>query len=84
MIVRMWEVMAHPEGFDDLLSWLCEVAVPELEGDLGHLTTEVFTSPDRRIVVIAKWRGDPRSLAEPPRHLVKSGPHHADFSPVDR
>lgn len=84
MIVRMWEVAAHPEAHQDLLSWICDVAVTELEADLGHMATEVFTSPDQRIVVVSRWRGQPRDLPAPPSYLVRSGPQRADFSPVDR
>ena len=28
VIVRMWEVRAHPEAFPELLSWVCEAALP--------------------------------------------------------
>ena len=28
VIVRMWEVRAHPEALSDLLSWICEAALP--------------------------------------------------------
>jgi hypothetical protein len=84
VIVRMWEVRAHPEGFADLLSWVCEAAVPEFEAHPLHLGTEVFSSTDDRIVVISKWRGTPVALAEPPGHLVARKPHAWDFTPVDR
>lgn len=79
----MWEVVAHPEGFADLLSWVCEVAVVELQGDLSLIDVQVYTSPEQRIVVITKWRANPRLLSDPPRHTVRAGPFFADFSPVD-
>ena len=31
MIARMWEVRALGSGFDELLSWVCDVALPQLE-----------------------------------------------------
>jgi hypothetical protein len=84
VIVRMWEVRAHPEAFDDLLSWVCEAALPRWETNPLHVSSEVFSSADHRIVVIAKWRGDPEALPEPPGHLVAREAHSWDFSPVDR
>ncbi len=84
MIVRMWEARAHPEGFADLLSWVCDGALPTLETDPSHVASEVFSSADHRIVVISKWRRDPRSLGNPPAHLVARDPHSWDFAPVDR
>ncbi|MQA25616.1 MAG: hypothetical protein GEU94_09100 [Micromonosporaceae bacterium] len=84
MIVRMWEARAHPECFPDLLSWVCESAVPKYEHDPAHISSEVFSSADYRIVVISKWRTIPPPLGAPPRHLVSREPHFWDFSPVDR
>lgn len=84
MIVRMWEARAYPEGFADLLSWVCEAAVPALEQAPGHLTTEVFSAADHRVVVISRWRGAPATMADPPGHLVPRAPHAWDFTPVDR
>ena len=84
MIARMWEVRAHPEGFDELLSWVCDFALPALEAKPLHVGSEVFASADHRIVVISKWRGDPESLSEPPGHLIARQPHSWDFTPVDR
>jgi hypothetical protein len=84
VIVRMWEVRAHPEGFDDLLSWVCDVAVPAVESDPLHVASEVFSAADQRIVVISRWRGVPRMLADPPGHLVARKAHSWDFAPVDR
>jgi hypothetical protein len=80
----MWETRAYPEGFADLLSWVCEAAVPQLERAPGHLTSEVFSAADQRIVVISRWRQDPTPMAEPPAHLVARDPHFWDFTPVDR
>jgi hypothetical protein len=84
VIVRMWEARAFPEGFAELLAWVCEAGVPELERAAGHLASEVFSAADRRIVVISRWRGEPTDLAEPPGHLVARDPHSWDFTPVDR
>lgn len=84
VIVRMWEARAYPEGFADLLSWVCEAAVPALEREPDHLESEVFSAADQRIVVISRWRGDPRPLGDPPGHLVARPPHAWDFTPVDR
>jgi hypothetical protein len=84
MIARMWEVRAHGSGFDELLSWVCEQAVPRLEVLPQHVSSEVFSSTDHRIVVISKWRSSPESLPAPPAHLVARSPHVWDFNPVDR
>ncbi|OLB66136.1 MAG: hypothetical protein AUI10_03645 [Actinobacteria bacterium 13_2_20CM_2_72_6] len=84
MIARMWEVRAYPEGFTDLLSWVCDVALPDIEANPLHMSSEVFTSTDHRIVVISKWRSGPAPLPEPPAHLVARSAHAWDFSPVDR
>ena len=80
----MWEVRAHPEGFDDLLSWVCEAAVPRYERNPAHINTEVFSSTDHRVVVISKWRTIPPPLGDPPHHLIAREPHFWDFTPVDR
>jgi hypothetical protein len=91
MIVRMWEARAHPEAFTDLLSWVCDAAVPALEAHPLHVASEVFASTDHRIVVISRWRkgpgwagGGPPRLPEPPGYLVARPPHSWDFTPVDR
>jgi hypothetical protein len=84
VIVRMWEVKAHPEALTDVLSWICDRAIPTLEVNPLHAGSEVFSSADGRIVVISRWRSDPRELAVPPRHLIAQAPHSWDFSPVDR
>nr|WP_205862588.1 hypothetical protein [Planosporangium thailandense] len=80
----MWEVRAQPERFGDLLAWVCDTALPRVEVSPMHVSSEVFSSTDHRIVVISKWRGEPESLPEPPEHLVARAPHSWDFSPVDR
>jgi hypothetical protein len=80
----MWEVRAYPEAMTDLLSWVCEAALPSVEVDPLHVSSEVFSSTDNRVVVIVKWRSNPRSLPDPPGHLVARSPHVWDFSPVDR
>lgn len=84
VIVRMWEARARPENFTELLSWVCETALPEIEVYPLHMSSEVFSSTDNRIVVISKWRGDPVPLAEPPAQLVARSPHSWDFAQVDR
>lgn len=84
MIVRMWEVRAWPSGFGELLSWVCDNAVPQLEVEPLHVSSEVFTSTDHRVVVISRWRSGPVPLPDPPGHLVARAPHTWDFSPVDR
>lgn len=84
MIVRMWEVVAHPEAHQDLLGWVCDAALPRVEHSYAYVSGEVFTSTDGRIVVLTRWRGEPEELPEPPRHLVQRAPHSWDFSPVDR
>jgi hypothetical protein len=84
MIVRMWEVRANPESFDELLSWVCERALPDVEAHPLHVSSEVFSSPDDRIVVISRWRGEALDLLEPPARLMARKPHSWDFAPVDR
>jgi hypothetical protein len=49
-----------------------------------HLSSEVFSSTDHRIVVISKWRSGAQPLPEPPEHLVARSPHEWDFTLVDR
>jgi hypothetical protein len=84
MIARMWEVRASAGGFDELLTWVCDVAVPRLEVLPQHVSSEVFSSTDKRIVVISKWRNSPESLPAPPSGLLARSPHVWDFTPVDR
>jgi hypothetical protein len=80
----MWEVRAHPERFTELLSWVCEVAVPEVEAHPLHVSTEVYSATDHRIVVISKWRSAPVPLPDPPGYMTARTPHAWDFTPVDR
>jgi hypothetical protein len=84
VIVRMWEVRAYPEAFDELLAWVCERAVPEVERHPSHVSSEVFSSTDHRVVVISRWLREPLTLPQPPGHLVRRSPHSWDFAPVDR
>ncbi|HET9516952.1 MAG TPA: hypothetical protein VFO77_04420 [Actinoplanes sp.] len=84
MIVRMWEVRAWASGFDELLTWVCEQALPKIEVLPTHAGSEVFTSTDNRIVVISRWRSSPVTLDAPPERLIARAPHVWDFSPVDR
>jgi hypothetical protein len=84
VIVRMWEVRADARTFTSLLNWVCDVAVPSVEHSPLHVSSEVFSSPDFRLVVITKWRSNPESFQDPPPHLITRAPHCWDFSPVDR
>jgi hypothetical protein len=85
VIVRMWEVRAHPEAFGELLSWVCEAMLPKVEVHPMHLSSEVYSSTDHRLVVLSKWRGStPEPFAEPPSHLVARKPQFWDFTEVDR
>lgn len=84
MIVRMWEARAEPYGFDELLTWVCDVAVPEFEHDPLHVSSEVYSSTDHRVVVVSKWRNTPRSMPEPPATLLARPAHSWDFTQVDR
>jgi hypothetical protein len=84
VIVRMWEAVAQPDRFAALLSWVCETAVPDIETHPLHISSEVYSSADYRIVVISKWHDAPRPLADAPAYLVTRPPHAWDFAPVDR
>jgi hypothetical protein len=84
MIARMWEVRALGGSFDELLTWVCDVAVPGLEVLPQHVSSEIFTSTDFRIVVMSKWRTSPEPMPEPPAGLVARTPHVWDFNAVDR
>ncbi|WP_422774602.1 hypothetical protein ACN28C_09900 [Plantactinospora sp. WMMC1484] len=84
MIVRMWEVRAERAGFADLLTWVCDTALPELEHNPLHISSEVFSSTDNRLVVISRWRANPVSLPDPPARMLARTPHVWDFTPVDR
>jgi hypothetical protein len=80
----MWEVRALGSGFGELLSWVCDQALPAIEVDPLHVSSEVFSSTDHRIVVISKWRSNPVALPAPPERLVARAPHIWEFTPVDR
>jgi hypothetical protein len=84
MIVRMWEVRALGSGFDDLLAWVCDRALPKVEVLPQHVSSEVYSSADHRIVVISKWRHSPVSLDAPPDRMIARAPHVWDFTEVDR
>jgi hypothetical protein len=84
MIARMWEVRALGSGFDELLAWVCDEAVPRIEVLPQHVSSEVYSSTDHRIVVISKWRNAPEPMPAPPDRLVARAPHVWDFTPVDR
>jgi hypothetical protein len=84
VIVRMWEVRAQQRNVTELLAWVCDVAVPAVEASPLHVSSEVFSSPDFRIVVISKWRSHPEDFKDPPANLTTRAPHVWDFSPVDR
>jgi len=84
VIVRMWEARAEPDGFDALLAWVCDTALPAVEYDPAHISSEVFSSLDLRIVVISRWRTIPPPFPVPPHALVTRPPHAWDFAPVDR
>ncbi|MEU9506722.1 hypothetical protein AB0D32_10625 [Micromonospora sp. NPDC048170] len=84
MIVRMWEARAEPYGIADLITWVCDTALPEFEHDPMHVSSEVFSSTDHRVVVISRWRSNPRPLPEPPAMLLARPPHSWDFTQVDR
>ncbi len=84
MIARMWEVRARSSGFDELLSWVCDEALPRIEVLPQHVSSDVYSSTDHRIVVISTWRHTPESLPAPPERLVARAPHVWDFTPVNR
>jgi hypothetical protein len=84
MIARMWEVRASEAGFDELLGWVCDQALPTIEVLPQHVSSDVYSSADHRIVVISRWRNTPEALPEPPEGLVARAPHVWDFTPVDR
>ena len=84
MIVRMWEVRAQQRTFTELLTWVCDVAIPAIEVSPLHIQSEVFSSADFRLVIISRWRSHPEPFREPPAHLITRPPHSWDFTPVDR
>jgi quinol monooxygenase YgiN len=83
VITRMWEVRAERDGFDRLLGWVRDVAVPAISAEPGHSRTEVYRSDDDRIVVISHWTDAPRDLPEPPAGLAARPPHAWNFTPVE-
>ncbi len=84
MIVRMWEAAAHPEAHQDLLTWVCDIGVPELEHELSYIGSQVYTSTDHRVVVVSQWRSQPADPHSPPTFYLRRKPQSWDFSPVDR
>lgn len=80
----MWEVRGRPATFDELLTWVCDRALPRIEGLPAHAGSEVFASTDHRVVVISRWLRDAQDLPPPPPDLVARSPHVWDFAPVDR
>lgn len=84
VIVRMWEIRAYPHHFPELLAWVCDIAVPSIEIQPLHISSDIYSSADDRIVVISRWRGEPTPLPDPPRDLVARSAHSWDFTPVDR
>lgn len=83
MIARMWEVRGLPERIDELVDWVCTVAVPAVESEPGYVRGEVYASADR-VVVISSWRDTATDLPEPPSGLVARPPHAWDFNLIDR
>lgn len=80
----MWEVRGYHHSFNELLQWVCDVAVPAMEQRFEHLSSEVFASADHRVVVVSRWRADPVDLPTPPADLATRSAHSWDFTPVDR
>lgn len=80
----MWEARAEPARLADLISWVCDTALPELAHSPLHVSSDVYSSADHRLVVISKWRSSPLAMPEPPPLLVARAPHFWDFTPVDR
>lgn len=84
MIVRMWEVRAEPGRLAELVTWVCDMALPEVEHNPLHISSEVFSSSEDRVVVISRWRSGPVSLEQPPLRLAARPACSWDFTPVDR
>jgi hypothetical protein len=80
----MWEARAEPARLADLISWVCDTALPEVEQNPLHISSEIYSSADHRLVVVSKWRSSPAPMPEPPPLLVARAPHSWDFTPVDR
>ena len=76
VIVRMWEVRAHPEAFDELLSWVCEAMLPKVEVHPMHSASEVYSShrPPARGHLQVAGQHPGRSFTDPPSHLVSRRP----------
>ena len=55
-----------------------------LGAPLNHVSSEVFSSTDQRIVVISRWHGEPAEVPEAPAGLSARSAHAWDFTPVDR
>ena len=84
VIVRMWEARAEPYAFTELIGWVCDTVLPDFEHHPSHLSSEVFSSTDHRLVVVSKWRRDALAVPDPPARLVARPPHSWDFTQVDR
>jgi hypothetical protein len=80
----MWEVRAQPNRLAELIAWVCDVALPEIEHSPLHVASDVYSSADHRLVVISKWRSSPMPMPDPPAELVARSPHFWDFTEVDR
>jgi hypothetical protein len=80
----MWEVRAQPAHLADLIAWVCDTALPEIERSPLHVSSDVYSSADHRLVVISKWRSNPVPMPDPPSLLVARSPHFWDFTEVDR
>jgi hypothetical protein len=80
----MWEVRAQPNRLADLIAWVCDRALPEIEHSPLHVSSDVYSSADHRLVVISKWRSAPVPIPDPPAALVARSPHSWDFTEVDR
>jgi hypothetical protein len=63
---------------------VCDKAVPELEVEPLHVSSEVYSSTDHRVVVVSKWRSEPMTPAEPPGHYLAWPARCRDYTSVDR
>jgi hypothetical protein len=80
----MWEVLAHPEARDEVLSWVSEAAVPAIEALPGHVSSEVLTTTEGRVVVVSRWRNEPVNPETPASYLLAAPARSWDFNLVDR
>jgi hypothetical protein len=80
----MWEVRGQPDHLADLIAWVCETALQEVEQSPLHVSSDVYSSAENRVVVISKWRGSPVPMPDPPSRLVARPAHFWDFTEVDR